>query len=214
MALSAKYTVEMQSTRKILTVVDATSGWNTTGYELIKYCKWNPNGNTVILKVNIETKDKVYNGTFYLTTHDSDTRPNVSDIFGSTAIPITDPAQLRYMIALSSKGDLVIVSASTNVDDYLCIPDGIFTIVYDIYSDGALTPSTTYEETFVVTNGGEQSVLDAANKIADKILVCCQPDIANISDYLFKESLLFAANKAALISRKDRIINILYILNS
>lgn len=213
MSIVAGYAVEMQSTRKILTIVDASTGWNQPGSMLDTFFKWNTYNNHVYLEVNIETKNKTYTKRFALTAPANDDIPDVSTIFGTTAHFITDVAELRCLVALSLTGNLVLVTADTDVDGYLCLPDGIYTVNYIIHNNSDV-PTSTSTNTFVVTNGGEQTVLNAANKIADEILVCTKPNIGNISDYLFQEALLFAANKAAMISRKDRILNILSAINS
>ena len=216
MGIVAAYTVEMQTTRKILTVVDNSAGWNDVGFELAKFCKFNTYNNTVILNILIETRNKTYSKSFILTTYSTDIRQATQTIyamFGSVSVPMSDKADLKYHVAISITGDLVLISANESVDGYDVLPDGIYTIDYLIYNNSAVATSQ-YNETFVVTNGGDQVVLNAANKIADEVLTCTKPNLGNISDYLLQEALLFAANKAALISRKDRILNILSVLNS
>lgn len=221
MALVLKYNVEIQTTRKVLTVVDTATGWNETHYELAQYFINNPNEHEVRLKIAIETKDKVNAKNFVLThgaAYDPGANPDDDQVvpsFGTAGTPIGSQEELRYSLLLSFTGDLVLVNDLANVDydDYDVLPDGIYTIEYIVDSGTDGLDPISYKEEFVVTSGAEQVVEAQANEIADTILTCRDTNIDQIADYLVSEGLLFAANKAAFISRKNRILNILSVIN-
>lgn len=218
MALALKYAVEMQTTRKVLTVIDTSEGWNDTHYELPLYYAENPHGHKVTLKVGVEVTDKVTYGNFVLThpvgyvaVDDELLRPH----FGTAGTPIASPSELRYSLVLLPTGVLDLVSdlANADYDDYELLPDGIYTIEYIVSSGTDGLDPIVYKEEFVVTSAAEQVIEDMANEIADTILTCRDTNIDQIADYLVQEGLLFAAQKAAFISRKPRILNILDVIN-
>lgn len=218
MALIVSYNVEMQTTRKVLTVVDNSTNWNTANYMLADYFIDNPNWNIVRLNVTIEIKDSVINKKFVLTHGDAyevQDDEEVVAVFGTIDNPVVDPKELRYSLLLSLKGDLVMINDLTNIDqdDYDVLPDGIYTIEYSVDSGTDEEEVITYKEEFVVTNGADDIVVAEANKIADTILTCVDTNIDNIADYLLNEGLLYACNKAAMISRKNRILNMLSVIN-
>ena len=213
MAFTPNYKVEMQMNKKVLVISDNSIDWNTAGYMLNTFYKGNPLGNKVKLEILIEVKGKSYSKTVSLT----DGLTNLDfPFFGTAAAPITTTESLRWSVVFLPTGDLKIVNNLNNLtEETIAFPDGIYTIKYTVDSASAIgDEDQPAVDSFVVTNGAEQIVIDKANKIADKIFVCPRINIDDIADDLIIEAMLFAVNKAAMISRKDRILNILHVINA
>lgn len=201
--------VEFLSNRKVLTIVDASTGLDDF---IEEFYQDNADGNYVKLSMAIHTKTKMYEIKTVLTSgadYVPDDDEVVEPMFGTAANPVTDVADLRFPFLLSPTGELIILNDLTDIEymDYLPIPDGICKVKYEIND-------VEYFSEFVITSGAEQVVEDCANKIADSILTCQDTNVDQISDYLVYEGLLYAANKAAFISRSNRIVNILHVLNN
>lgn len=215
MAFITAYSVEMQTTRKVMVVSDISTGWGETGYVLSSYWWGNPTGHKVTLDISIETKDKTYTKSFNLTDGASQMGLPSVKAFGVEGDAVSDQNQLRYLVGLSLTGDLVMFNNMTyDIDGYDVLPDGIYTIVYSVDSGNAGVLAISKSETFVVTNGAEQLVLATANKLADCVLSCTHMTIDDMADFVFYEAMLYAVNKASYISRKDRILSILSLINS
>lgn len=213
MAFTPNYKVEMQMNKKVLVISDNSIDWNTAGYMLNTFYKGNPLGNKVKLEILIEVKGKSYSKTVSLT----DGLTNLDfPFFGTAAVPITTTESLRWSVVFLPNGDLKVVNNLNNLtEETIAFPDGIYTIKYTVDSASSIVDENQPAvDSFVVTNGAEQIVIDKANKIADKIFVCPRINIDDIADDLIIEAMLFAVNKAAMISRKDRILNILHVINA
>ena len=213
MAFTPNYKVEMQMNKKVLVISDNSIDWNTAGYMLNTFYKGNLLGNNVKLEILIEVKGKSYSKTVMLT----DGLTNLDfPFFGTSNAHITTTESLRWSVVFLPTGDLKIVNDLNNLtEETIAFPDGIYTIKYTVDSASVLDDEKNPAvESFVVTNGAEQIVIDKANKIADKIFVCPRINIDDIADDLIIEAMLFAVNKAAMISRKDRILNILHVINA
>ena len=213
MAFTPNYKVEMQMNKKVLVISDNSIDWNTAGYMLNTFYKGNPLGNKVTLEILIEVKGKSYSKTVSLT----DGLTNLDfPFFGTAAVPITTAESLRWSVVFLPTGDLKVVNNLNNLtEETIAFPDGIYTIKYTVDSASSVGDENQPAiDSFVVTNGAEQIVIDKANKIADKIFVCPRINIDDIADDLIIEAMLFAVNKAAMISRKDRILNILHVINA
>jgi len=217
MALIVRYNIELQRNRKVLNVRDTSIGWDTSGYELREF--YHNNDNDVRFTITIEVKDKTYSQKFILCkAYDTEIGSDevYANVFGTEEQPTYYQKDLAWHLLLSFTGNLVIVNSLDDIDeeDYDTLPDGIYTLDYEVDSQNANPSPVNYKEEFIVTNGSEQVIEDYANAIADNILVCRDSNIDSIADYLVKEGLLFAASKAAFISRKDRVLNILSVIDT
>ena len=213
MAFTPNYKVEMQMNKKVLVISDNSIDWNTEGYMLNTFYKGNPAGHRVTLEILIEVKGKTYSKSVILTNGLND---GGFPFFGTSIAPINTTESLRWSVVFLPTGDLKVVNNLNNLtEETIAFPDGIYTIKYTVDSASAVgDENQPAVESFVVTNGAEQIVIDKANKIADKIFVCPMINIDDIADDLIIEAMLFAVNKAAMISRKDRILNILHVINA
>jgi hypothetical protein len=212
MAFTPGYKVEMQMNKKILVISDNSLDWNTAGYMLNTYYDRNPAGNKVTLDVMIEVKGRTYSKSFVFTGGVND---NSLRLFGIDADhAIVDNSSLRWQLVFLPTGDLKIINnLSTFNEETIAFPDGVYTVKYTVFSAAAIIGEDT-SDSFVVTNSAEQTVINNANKVADMIFVCPRINIDDVADILIQEAMLFAVNKAAVISRKDRILNILNVINA
>lgn len=209
------FNVEMQTTRKIMTVFDNSIGWNTPSYAINYFYEGNEYACYVKVDIAIETKNKLYSKSFYMTKSASQpSNIESASAFGTYEGDITNNADAKVLLAFLPKGEIVIVGNDTVVaEDYAVLPDGIYTIVYTVFSNYVGNPVES-KQVFVVTNGADQVIIDHANAIADEILVKRDINVDDVTDYLLHEGMLYAASKAAFISRKNRVLNILDVINA